>query len=127
MTLFFSRNTFHQLTKRKGYIVSLLDSKRNDAFVMATPIKPSSRLGTYIVKSFKDESFRAYVPPPLPPEPPLFLQPLLPLLARSIHSFRPPKAIETREAGTLRINPKRWRTRLVLYPFPKMCGSRKVQ
>src|SRR5205814_1211139 len=28
---------------------------------MATPTKPNSRLGTYVVKTFKDESFRAYV------------------------------------------------------------------
>src|SRR5690242_14862221 len=47
---------------------------------MATPTKPNSRLGTYVVKTFKDESFRAYVPPPLPPDPPLALQPLLSLL-----------------------------------------------
>src|SRR5947208_16299780 len=47
---------------------------------MATPTKPNSRLGTYVVKTFKDESFRAYVPPPLPPDPPLALRPLLPLL-----------------------------------------------
>jgi hypothetical protein len=38
---------------------------------MATPTKPDSRLGAYILKTFKDESFRAYVPPPLPPNPPL--------------------------------------------------------
>jgi hypothetical protein len=47
---------------------------------MATPTKPNSRLGTYVVKTFKDESFQAYVPPPLPPDPPLALQPLLPVL-----------------------------------------------
>src|SRR5271157_3929929 len=50
---------------------------------MATPTKPNSRLGTYIVKTFKDESFRAYVPPRLPPDPPLALQPLLPLLEQA--------------------------------------------
>src|SRR5579872_1559463 len=50
---------------------------------MATPTKPNSRLGTYVVKSFKDESFRAFVPPPLPPDPPLALQPLLPLLEQA--------------------------------------------
>ena len=50
---------------------------------MATPIKPNSRLGTYVLKTFKDESFRAYVPPPLPPDPPLALQPLLPLLEQA--------------------------------------------
>ena len=50
---------------------------------MATPTKPNSRLGTYVVKTFKDESFRAYVPAPLPPVPPLVLQPLLPLLEQA--------------------------------------------
>ena len=50
---------------------------------MATPTKPNSRLGTYVLKSFKDESFRSYVPPPLPPEPPLSLQSLLPLLEQA--------------------------------------------
>src|SRR5712672_395221 len=50
---------------------------------MATPTKPNSRLGTNVVKTFNDESFRAYVPPPLPPDPPLALQPLLPLLERA--------------------------------------------
>ena len=49
---------------------------------MATPTKPS-RLGTYVVKTFRDESFRAYVPPPLPPDPPLALQSLLPLLEQA--------------------------------------------
>src|ERR1035441_548914 len=50
---------------------------------MATPTKPNSRLGTYVLKSFKDESFQAYVPPPLPPDPPLVLQPLLTLLEQA--------------------------------------------
>jgi hypothetical protein len=50
---------------------------------MATPTKPNSRLGTYVVKTFKDESFRAYMPPPLPPDPPLALQPLLPWLEQA--------------------------------------------
>jgi hypothetical protein len=47
------------------------------SFVMAKPTNPNSRLGTYVVKTFKGESFRAYVPPPLPPDPPLALQTLL--------------------------------------------------
>jgi hypothetical protein len=42
---------------------------------MTTPTKPNSRLGTYVLKTFKDESFRAYVP--------LALQPLLPLLEQA--------------------------------------------
>src|SRR5207248_9802353 len=50
---------------------------------MVTPTKPNSRLGTYVVKSFKDESFKAYVPPPLPPDPPLALQPLQLLLEQA--------------------------------------------
>src|ERR1700681_448510 len=50
---------------------------------MPTPTKPNSRLGTYVLKTFKDESFRAYVPPPLPPDPPLDLQQLLPLLEQA--------------------------------------------
>ncbi len=50
---------------------------------MATPTKPNSRPGTYVVKTFQDESFRAYVPPPLPPDPPLALQPLLTLLEQA--------------------------------------------
>jgi hypothetical protein len=29
----------------------------------------------HVVKTFKDESFRTYVPPPLPADPPLSLQP----------------------------------------------------
>jgi Fic family protein len=47
---------------------------------MATPTKLNNRIGAYVLKAFKDESFRAYVPPPLPPSPPLALQPLLTLL-----------------------------------------------
>ena len=47
---------------------------------MPTPTKPNNRIGAYVLKNFKDESFRAYVPPPLPPDPPLTLQPLLSLL-----------------------------------------------
>ena len=46
---------------------------------MATPTKLNNRIGTYVLKTFKDESFRAYVPPPLPPSP-LALQPLLRVL-----------------------------------------------
>ena len=38
------------------------------------------RLGRYIVKKFGDESFRAYVPPKLPPKPPVKLDPLQRLL-----------------------------------------------
>ena len=47
---------------------------------MAAPTKLNKRIGTYVLKTFKGESFRAYVPQPLPPSPALVLQPLLPLL-----------------------------------------------
>jgi Fic family protein len=50
---------------------------------MAMPTKTNSRLGTYTARSLQDESVRAYVPPPLPPDPPLALQPLLPLLEQA--------------------------------------------
>src|SRR5271154_6626145 len=50
---------------------------------MPTPTKPNSRLGTYVLETFNGESFRAYVPPPLPPDPPLGLQRLLPLLEQA--------------------------------------------
>jgi hypothetical protein len=38
---------------------------------MASPTKPNNRFGTYVVKTFKDESSGAYVSAPLPPDPPL--------------------------------------------------------
>jgi hypothetical protein len=76
-------STFLCLTKRTDYIVSLGNSYRNDLFVMGTPTKPNSRLGGYVLKTFKNESFRAYIPPPLPPNPPLALHPLLPLLEQT--------------------------------------------
>src|ERR1700741_4090146 len=50
---------------------------------MTTPTKPNNRIGPYVGKTFKDESFRAYVPRPLPPDPPLVLQPLLPALEQA--------------------------------------------
>ena len=43
----------------------------------------SKRLGTYIKSSVASESCRAFVPPPLPPEPPLDLMPLTELLAKA--------------------------------------------
>jgi Fic family protein len=46
---------------------------------MATSGK-NPRLGTYIIKKFGDESFRAFVPPPLPPDPPVRLDNLQRLL-----------------------------------------------
>ena len=46
------------------------------------PARSNKRLGTYVLKSGA-EPFRAYVPPPLPPDPPAALQPLLPLLEQA--------------------------------------------
>jgi len=50
---------------------------------MGIATKPSNRLGSYALKNVKNESFRAYVTPPLPPNPPLALHPLLPLLEQT--------------------------------------------
>ena len=36
-------------------------------------IEPSTRLGSYVVKQFQEETVRAFVPPPLPPVPPVDL------------------------------------------------------
>ena len=47
---------------------------------MTTPSEKNPRLGTYVVKKFGDESFRAFVPPPLPPDPPVKLEALQRLL-----------------------------------------------
>src|SRR5258708_1473411 len=47
---------------------------------MKTQGKKNPRLGTYIVKKFRDESVHAFVPPPLPPAPPLKLVALQRLL-----------------------------------------------
>ena len=44
---------------------------------------PSPRLGHYIVKAYGEESVRAFVPPPLPPNPPLRLDALQRLLAQA--------------------------------------------
>ena len=43
----------------------------------------NKRLGTYITSSVASESYRAFVPPPLPPEPPIDLAPLAGLLANA--------------------------------------------
>jgi Fic family protein len=43
----------------------------------------SKRLGTYIKSSVASESYRAFVPPPLPPEPPIDLMLLAGLLAKA--------------------------------------------
>jgi Fic family protein len=43
----------------------------------------NKRLGTYVTSSGASESYRAFVPPPLPPEPPIDLLPLAGLLAKA--------------------------------------------
>ncbi len=47
----------------------------------------NSRLGRYIVKSYGEETVRAFVPPPLPPTPPLRLDPLQHLLDQANQSL----------------------------------------
>src|SRR5262245_54666449 len=41
------------------------------------PRKPSARIGSYVATTTAGETVRAYVPPPLPPNPPLDLRRLL--------------------------------------------------
>jgi hypothetical protein len=45
------------------------------------------RLGRYIVKTYAEESVRAFVPPPLPPNPPVRLDPLQRLLEQANQSL----------------------------------------
>jgi Fic family protein len=47
---------------------------------MTIPGAKNLRLGTYVVKKFGDEPFRAFLPPPLPPAPPVKLDTLQRLL-----------------------------------------------
>ncbi len=43
----------------------------------------NKRLGTYVTSSVASKSYRAFVPPPLPPEPPIDLSSLAGLLAKA--------------------------------------------
>jgi hypothetical protein len=47
----------------------------------------SPRLGRYIVKAYGEESVRAFVPPPLPPNPPVRLEALQHLLEQANQSL----------------------------------------
>jgi Fic family protein len=47
----------------------------------------NARLGTYIVKSYGDETVRAFVPPPLPPDPPVRLDGVQRLLEQANQSL----------------------------------------
>jgi Fic family protein len=44
---------------------------------------PSSRFGRFVVSAYGDEQVRAYVPPPLPPTPPVDVGGLLPLIEQA--------------------------------------------
>jgi Fic family protein len=44
---------------------------------MSSPPNPNQRLGRYIESAFSDERVCAFVPPPLPPVPPISIEPLL--------------------------------------------------
>jgi hypothetical protein len=57
--------------------------------------KTNSRLGTYVVGSSYDESVRTYVLPLLPPDPPLALEPLLPLLEQAEQALGAPGRVST--------------------------------
>jgi hypothetical protein len=43
----------------------------------------NKRLGTYVVSATGSEAPRAFIPPPLPPDPPVNLTPLVELLDRA--------------------------------------------
>ena len=47
----------------------------------------SPRLGRYIVKAYGEERVRAFVPPPLPPNPPVRLEALQHLLEQANQSL----------------------------------------
>lgn len=47
----------------------------------------SRRLGRYVTVTTSGESFKAYVPPPLPPDPPLHMEKLLSLLERATQAL----------------------------------------
>jgi Fic family protein len=49
--------------------------------------KANGRMGSFIPASAAGESYRAYVPPPLPPDPPLDLAPLYPALDRAMQAL----------------------------------------
>ena len=44
---------------------------------------PGTRLGRYVETAMAGERFRAFVPSPLPPDPPVRIEPLLPLLVEA--------------------------------------------
>ncbi len=46
-------------------------------------LDPSRRLGRFVTTAVAGEEVRAYVPPPLPPDPPIRIEPLLSLLERA--------------------------------------------
>lgn len=54
---------------------------------MVPPEGQSPRLGRYVVKSYADETVRAFVPPPLPPDPPVRLDTVQRLLEQANHSL----------------------------------------
>jgi Fic family protein len=51
------------------------------------PPAENPRLGRYIVKSYGEETVRAFLPPPLPPEPPVRLDSLQSLLEQANQSL----------------------------------------
>ena len=50
---------------------------------MSAVTDKNPRLGRYIVKTYGEEIVRAYVPPPLPPNPPVRLEAIQRLLERT--------------------------------------------
>lgn len=54
---------------------------------MTKKTKYSDRIGTYITNRTTEENFKAYCPKPLPPNPPLVLEKILPLLEKAHYAL----------------------------------------
>ncbi len=54
---------------------------------MATEEIDNNRLGRYVTTTYGSETVRAFVPPPLPPDPPLRLDPMQRLLEEAVQAL----------------------------------------
>jgi hypothetical protein len=73
------------ITKQSGGILSLTGRQRKDFTLLGN--EQAGRLGRYIVKTYEDETVRAFLPPPLPPNPPVRLENLQQLLEQANHAI----------------------------------------
>lgn len=73
------------VTKRNCGILSLASRQRKDFTILGN--EQAGRLGRYMVKTYEDETVRAFLPPPLPPDPPVRLEGLQQLLEQANHAI----------------------------------------